>query len=138
MATCGTELDRLDIDHDDFLLQFWLDEIKENLLYSAHAYLKEYIHRQYPFLKTTSMSPGSGDINVWRIEDQKPLFEILGDVQNAIGVTLTDSMLMKPNKSLSGIRYPAEKDFRTCQLCHRKKCPARQSPLDENMVKCYK
>ena len=36
-----------------------------------------------------------------------------------IGVTLTDTFLMLPNKTVSGIFYPTEVDFVTCQLCHR-------------------
>ena len=83
------------------------------------------------------MSPGSGDVQIWSIEDQRPLFAILGDVKSAIGVTLTESLLMQPNKSLSGIRYPSEIDFRTCKLCHKENCPTRQMPLDEKLIKKY-
>jgi hypothetical protein len=137
VATCGTELDEIEIDSDDFLQQFWLDAIKAEVLDISRTYLKDYIHSQYPHLKTTSMSPGSGDIQVWPIEEQKPLFAILGDVKNAIGVTLTDSLLMQPNKSLSGIRYPSEIDFRTCQLCHKENCPTRQLPLNEELIEKY-
>ena len=137
VATCGVELDQIEIAADDFLQQFWLDAIKAEVLDISRNYLKEYIHNQYPHLKTTSMSPGSGDVQVWPIEEQKPLFAILGDVEKAIGVTLTDSLLMQPNKSLSGIRYPSEIDFRTCQLCHKENCPTRQLPLDEALIKKY-
>ena len=137
VATCGVELDQIEIDADDFLQQFWLDAIKAEVLDISRNYLKEYIHNQDPNLKTTSMSPGSGDVQVWPIEEQRPLFTILGDVEKAIGVTLTDSLLMQPNKSLSGIRYPSEIDFRTCQLCHKENCPTRQLPLDEEVIKKY-
>lgn len=135
VATCGTELDYIKIDNDDFLKQFWLDTIKAEVLNVSRKYLKNHIHSRYPHLKTTSMSPGSGDAQVWPIEEQKLLFAILGDVKNTIGVTLTDSLLMLPNKTLSGIRYPSEIDFKTCQLCHKENCPTRQIPLDEKLIK---
>ncbi len=138
VATCGTELDEIEMASDDFLQQFWLDAIKAEVLDISRDYLKDYIHSQYPHLKTTSMSPGSGDVQVWPIEEQEPLFAILGNVEIAIGVTLTESLLMQPNKSLSGIRYPSEIDFRTCQLCHKENCPTRQLPLDEELIKKYK
>ena len=131
VATCGTELDDVEIDPGDFLQEYWLDAIKEAWLGVARRFLVEYIKGVYPFMKTTSMSPGSGDVDVWPIEDQRPLFAILGDVKAAIGVTLTDGMLMLPNKTISGIRYPSEQDFRTCRMCHRENCPTRQVPLDE-------
>lgn len=137
VTTCGNELDKIERASDDFLQQFWLDAIKAEVLDISRNYLKEYIHSQYPHLKTTSMSPGSGDVQVWPIEEQKPLFLILGNVENEIGVTLTDSLLMQPNKSLSGIRYPSEVDFRTCQLCHKENCPTRQLPLDEKLIEKY-
>jgi hypothetical protein len=79
------------------------------------------------------MSPGSGDVNVWPIEQQRELFELLGDVRGQIGVELTDSFLMVPNKTVSGIHFPAEKDFRTCQVCHRENCPSRGAPFDQEL-----
>jgi len=42
---------------------------------------------------------------------------IPGDVQGSIGVALTDSCLMVPNKSVSGIFYPSVSGFESCQLC---------------------
>ena len=74
---------------------------------------------------------GSGDATVWPIEQQRQLFALLGDVKSAIGVRLTDSCLMVPNKTVSGIRFPTEKDFRACQVCHRKECPNRSAPFDK-------
>jgi hypothetical protein len=77
------------------------------------------------------MSPGSGDIDVWPIEQQKPLFSLLGDVESLIGVRLTDAMLMIPTMSVSGILYASEADFESCQVCHREGCPRRKAPFDE-------
>lgn len=131
VITCGTELDGVEIDSGDFLQEYWLDAIKAAWLDVARQFLVEHLRGLYPYLKTTSMSPGSGDIGVWPIEDQRPLFAILGNVRSAIGVELTDSLLMKPNKTISGIRYPSEQDFRTCRMCHRENCPTRKVPLDE-------
>jgi hypothetical protein len=81
------------------------------------------------------MSPGSGDVDVWPIEQQKQLFGIFGDTQALIGVRLTDSCLMVPNKSVSGIRFPTEITFRACRLCHRENCRGRSAPFDEALWK---
>jgi hypothetical protein len=48
-------------------------------------------------------------------------------------VELTDSFLMIPNKTVSGIYFPTERDFRTCQVCHREKCPNRRAPFDQTL-----
>ena len=131
VATCGREIDELNLTSDDFLKQFWLDQVKEIILGLACSFLNDHLDRKYALGKTSSMSPGSGDVTVWPIEQQRVLFSLFGDVKKLIGVELTDSFLMIPNKSVSGIRFPTEIDFRSCQLCHRKNCPSRSAPFDE-------
>lgn len=130
VATCGIELDRANLLSGDFLQVYWLDEIKAALLETAIQYLQEQINRLLQTEKTIMMSPGSGDADVWPIEQQKELFQLLGAVEGNIGVQLTDSFLMIPNKSVSGIIFPSEQDFRTCQVCQRVNCPSRRAPFD--------
>ena len=79
------------------------------------------------------MHPGSGDVDVWPIEQQSELFFLLGDVYSAIGVELTESYLMLPTKSVSGIRFPTQKDFQSCMLCHRENCPERSAQFDQTL-----
>lgn len=130
VATCGIELDQANLLSGDFLQVYWFDEIKAALLETAIQYLQGQINRLLQAEKTLMMSPGSGDVDVWPIEQQKELFRLLGDVEGTIGVKLTDSFLMIPNKSVSGIIFPAEQDFRTCQVCHRVNCLSRRAPFD--------
>jgi hypothetical protein len=58
------------------------------------------------------------------------LFSLFGDVDNLIGVRLTAESLMIPNKSVSGICFPTEINFQSCQVCHREKCSGRKAPFD--------
>ena len=37
------------------------------------------------------------------------------------------------NKSVSGIRFPTEVDFKTCQLCHREQCASGKVPFDQEL-----
>ena len=76
------------------------------------------------------MSPGSGDISIWPIEQQQLLFTLLEDGPQQIGVKLTESCLMLPNKTVSGFYFPTEKAIRTCQVCKRENCPSRQAVFD--------
>jgi hypothetical protein len=73
------------------------------------------------------MNPGSGDRNVWPIAQQRPLFSLFGDAEALIGVRLTDSFLMVPNKTVSGLFFPTEVPFESCQLCTRPDCPRRRA-----------
>ena len=133
VATCGRELDQVPIADGDYLKQFWLDTIKAAALGESLRHLNERMDRRHGLGKTSAMHPGSGDAAVWPIEQQRQLFSLLGDVTGLIGVELTDSFLMVPNKSVSGIRFPTEIDFRSCQLCHREKCPSRSAAFDPEL-----
>ena len=42
-------------------------------------------------------------------------------------LTLTDSYLMLPTKSVSGVYFETEKSFNSCQLCTREMCPSRRA-----------
>jgi hypothetical protein len=63
----------------------------------------------------------------WDLAEQRVLFEII--VPSQIGIALTDTFLMIPKKSVSGIvgiGKPGEISTATpCQLCERKDCPGR-------------
>jgi len=125
IATCGRELEKTDIEADDYLRRFWLDEIKEMALRACMGYIKDHIKKRYALKKVSAMQPGSGRQDLWPIEQQKQLFSLFGNTEELIGVTLTDSFLMIPNKSLSGIYFPTEVDFTSCQTCQRERCPGR-------------
>ncbi len=81
------------------------------------------------------MNPGS--LEDWPITQQKQLFSIFGNVEDLIGVKLTDSFLMIPRKSVSGIYFPTEVMFYSCQLCQRKNCEERQAPYDKSLEDKY-
>ena len=90
---------------------------------------------KYAINGLSSMSPGS--LSDWPIEEQKPLFSILGDVETAIGVTLTENFLMVPTKSISGIYFPTDLPFYNCQLCSRKNCDSRKARFDKTLAREY-
>ncbi len=133
VATCGQELDAVSIESDDVFGQFCRDHLKEMALRAAMAHLVTHLKESYSLETLVSMNPGSGDINVWPIQQQRELFAFFGDAPESIGVVLTDSCLMVPNKSVSGLFYPSEDGFQSCQLCHREKCPNRRAPFDPHL-----
>jgi hypothetical protein len=82
----------------------------------------------YRLGRIEAMSPGS--LPDWPIQAQRPLFALFGDTERLLGVRLTESLLMVPSKSVSGILFPTEQTFASCQLCPREGCPSRQLPYD--------
>jgi len=137
IATCGRELDEIVTPSDDFIRQFWLDTIKGMALDASVKYLSSYLERKYALGQTSRMSPGAGARDLWPIEQQKQLFSLFGNVEDLIGVKLTDSFLMIPNKSVSGIFFPAEIRFESCRLCDRQICSGRKAPYNRSLWESY-
>jgi hypothetical protein len=130
IATCGPEFDAWfrAQGQDDLLLTYWLDVIKEMALRQAIRALMDDLEARFAPGETSAMNPGS--LADWPLPQQRPLFRLLGDPEADIGVRLTDSCLMEPNKSVSGIRFATEESFASCQLCPREVCPGRRAPYD--------
>jgi len=129
IVTCGVELDTVAISQNDVLAGYMLDGLKELALRQAIEYLKKHLAETYGLdtERMSTMNPGSGNRNVWPIGQQRQLFRLLGDVEGLVGVRLTDSFLMTPNKTVSGILFPTEVPFVSCQLCTRENCPRRRA-----------
>ena len=117
----------------EMLSQFYLDMIANIALSAARNYLQNQLRSRYALEGLSSMAPGS--LRDWPIEEQGPLFTIMGDVEASIGVRLTESYLMIPNKSLSGIIFPTDIPFYSCQLCPRENCVGRKARYNEKRAK---
>ena len=120
---------------NDILEKFYLDTIGNVALNQIRKALNRHLKQKYALEKTAFMAPGS--LPNWPIEQQKPLFEIMGDVEASIGVTLTDSFLMLPAKSVSGIYFPTDTSFFSCQLCPRERCESRKAKYSEKLAREY-
>jgi hypothetical protein len=132
VITLGSKLGEKQTAGSDLLENFYLDTIGNVALNSARKQLKRHLESKFALEKISSMAPGS--LADWPIEEQAPLFKLLGDVDASIGVKLTDSMLMLPAKSISGVYFPAEVSFISCQLCPRERCESRKAKYDEKLV----
>lgn len=136
VSTCGAELEGIDLSGYDFMASYWLDVIKEEALAAAGKALRGYMHATFGLEKLSAMNPGSADEEVWPIEQQAGLFALFGDsgpevgttVETLIGVRLTDSFLMIPNKTVSGLSFVSDTEFINCSVCRRENCPNRRAP----------
>ena len=131
VATCGTEMDEWSSSIDDTLESYWADKIKEMALRSAMQALSGHLQDRFRPGRMSRMNPGS--LTDWPLREQRKLFALLGSPEDAIGVQLTESLIMVPLKSVSGISFPAEADFASCQLCPREDCPGRRAPYDATL-----
>lgn len=131
VATCGAEMETYDLSSFDFLAPYWLDSLKTQALGCARRYLLDHCEKQFGITKPLSLNPGSGNVDIWPIEQMQGLFRLLGGAEQ-IGVRLTESSLMTPNKSISGILFAsATSDYESCAYCEREHCPNRRVPFRE-------
>ncbi len=131
VATCGRELQEWsDAFAGDMLKGYWAEAVKIQALRVASNALAARLEAHLPGGSST-MNPGS--LEDWPMSEQRPLFDLIGDVEGLIGVRLTESLLMMPTKSVSALRFPTEARFENCQLCRRERCPGRRAPYDRKL-----
>ncbi len=135
IITIGSELEEQASVMDDLLNQYYLETTADIALGLGKQHFEKHLKRQYGLEKIASMSPGS--LPNWPITEQKPLFSLIGNTEELVGVRLTESMLMLPRKSISGIVFPTEVTFFSCQLCPRERCEGRKAPYDEALKEKY-
>ncbi len=132
VVTIGKEFAEYLDAESDMLKNFYLDVIANVVLGTARRYLEKYLQKRYGLTGMSFMSPGS--LADWPVDQQRPLFALFGNGETPIGVSLNDSCLMLPAKSVSGIYFPTEVHFSNCQLCDREKCPGRKAAYDPKVA----
>lgn len=128
VATCGTELEQWAESHEDMLLRWVAEELCREALRTGMLALDRAVNPLLDGKYKVTMNPGS--LEDWPLQQQRLLFEALDTVTEAIGVELTESSLMRPRKSLSGIRFSSPVPYANCKLCPRRDCPGRRMPFD--------
>jgi len=132
IVTAGSDLEAAASASGDLLKQYYLEEMANMALEAGAAWLAERLKTRWGLPGLASMDPGS--LEDWPITEQPKLFSIFGDTERLVGVRLTDSLLMVPRKSISGILFPSEEGFSSCQLCDRASCPSRRAAYDESLA----
>jgi len=131
VVTLGSRyLEQMDA-QEDLVTKYYLDVIANIALTSARKFLEKSLQAGFGLEGMSCMSPGS--LPDWPLEEQRSLFSLFGNGQTPIGVTLNSSCLMIPAKSISGIYFPTEVPFYSCQLCDRKDCPGRKAAYDPKL-----
>jgi hypothetical protein len=135
VVTIGFGIEDLEKATGDALDKYYLDVIGNAAVVRARDYLNHRLAERYALGSLSCLGPGQ--LKDWPLEEQKPLFSLLGDVESAIGVVLSESLLMIPRKSLSGIYFPTETTFFACQLCPREGCSSRKAKFNKELAQEY-
>ncbi len=135
VVTIGDGLEKSADAADDFLEKYYLDSIGNIALTKARNHLENHLKAKFAYSKMAFMAPGS--LEDWPLTEQKLLFSMLDGVEEAISVRLSEYLLMFPRKSVSGVYFPTETTFYSCQLCPRKRCGGRKARYDEKLAQEY-
>lgn len=135
VVTIGASLEEEAKKYTDLLEQYYLDNIGNIALIKARKHLEDHLRSTFALSCLSYMSPGS--LADWPLEEQRPLFSLLKGAEESIGVRLTENLLMIPRKSVSGIFFPTEVTFYSCQLCPRARCEGRKAAYDASLAKEY-
>ena len=122
VVTCGYGLDECGEFEDDP----FLDTFNGALLFHASRYVVEYMKEKFGFDGSSALNPGS--LPDWPIENNFPLFEMIGNVDE-IGVTLNEAGYIKPWNSGSHIHFSGD-GYQNCSLCKKYKCPGRRAKFN--------
>lgn len=133
IVTAGVELDAVDLSKG--LSAMLLDQVKNVVVTKANLYLKSLIAEKYGIKSLSSVGPGR--LDEWPITQQRELFSLFGDNVDRIGVSLTKTCLMVPVKTVSGLLFPSEAGFESCELCSREKCMGRRAAFDPKQVELF-
>ncbi|MEN6481535.1 MAG: vitamin B12 dependent methionine synthase [Anaerolineaceae bacterium] len=131
VVTAGIELDAWINTQPDMLNQFLADSIGVAVVEAAAKTVRKHVAERYELGKSASMNPGS--LRDWPIENQAGLFSLFDGNAAKIGVRLTESFLMIPAKTVSGIQYLTEDSFESCQLCMRENCLGRRAAFNRDL-----
>ena len=131
-ATLGSGVDRLIQKYEHIsmasasVMQACAAAMTEDAVEEAVQQVKEYAASQGYFMKPR-YSPGYGDLP---LENQKLVFSLI-NLPKEIGVTLNDSLIMSPSKSVTAYiglcKEPCKTENRKCSDCSEaERCPYRQ------------
>ncbi len=128
VVTLGSRVEEAVGAATDLLEQYCLHEVANLALARARDAVRARVGEAFGLPKLYSLAPGS--LPDWPLTEQRALFHLLGDVVGRLGVRLTESFLMVPRKSLSGLIFPSDRPFVSCRLCDSRDCPGRQAAYD--------
>ena len=135
VISCGRELYDFARATEDPLCRYWIDAISEAALRAVGARVRQAVVETYGLGRVSSVNPGS--LRDFPLSCQRPLFELLGEGPERIGLELTPTFLMLPYKSGSGIYFESEERYENCALCPRLDCPGRRMPFSEALLHAY-
>lgn len=127
VVTVGGDVERKasELAKESVIKAFVLESVGDYLLSKAREHVKGIVECRLGG-KVSSFAPGTGRGDLFDIKQQEVIFKMIEPWKH-IGVNLTESFLMVPRKSSSGI-FAVSEEYVACMYCPRK-CENRRKPF---------
>lgn len=123
VVTCGLELAGWASSYSGYLQSYWADVLMEEALSLALAFLERQIGaaRDEGVYRLEPGTPAD-----WPVTDLHRLKTLLDPCFSTLGVTLYESSMMHPIKTLCGIMFHSAQGFHQCSCCAHQACKNRK------------
>jgi len=131
VATIGDKLEHIvkqKMDHNEFLTGYVIDRAASELVEKTVQIVEDRLHQITAEKKISITNRYSPGYCGWNVKDQHKLFSLLPE--DFCGISLTESSLMIPIKSISaiiGIGDKVRKEDYACKLCEIDFCYKKQA-----------
>ena len=131
IATCGRQICEFIKTKEDILDEYLLDQIAYLSYLQAMEKMSLEIENLFGIEKHIRLCPGS--VIDWSVADVKKIFTLMDGLYQDLDVSVMPSGLIDPLKSTSGLFYPTDEEFESCEICPRAVCENRKAPFDGDL-----
>ena len=90
--------------------------------------MRDRIKNDYNVQGISHINPGS--IKDWSTIEVNKIYNLLKNPIN-LGISVLESGMINPVRSVSGFMFLSESEFHNCILCRKVDCPNRRAEFDE-------
>ena len=130
IATSGREISEYIAAAESRFDQYLLDQIAYFACMQAMDTMLGDISLRLGIGRHMRLSPGS--IIDWSVAEVKTFFTLLDGDYQRLNLRVLDSGMIDPLKSVSGILFPTEVEFASCDICSRANCSDRKTLFNED------
>jgi hypothetical protein len=128
-ATCGLEVTEHTEKLDDIFDKYVSEKVEYLALIQIRENMRDKVKSDYDVHGISHINPGS--ITDWSTVEVNKIFNLLGKKALDIGISVLESGMINPVRSVSGFMFLSETEFHNCILCRREDCPNRKAEFDE-------
>lgn len=131
VATCGPKMAARTRQMTDMFDRYMAEGTEHFFLSAARDALENRLEAELGHRNFTQVNPGI--IEGWSTLDIAKIIDLLDGKPYELGMSLTDSGLMLPSRSICGFFFKSKTPHVNCLLCRYPKCPERKVPFNQEM-----